>query len=254
MEYLTLHDMPHRHMYHARRMATPDELRTSERTLPALPTVCASPSSCPCECPSPCTPCSFPLFPCFLDDAVSSALPSPTHLRLPFPVQPQSQPPKTDPLRISLPHRPSGPKSDVGVTAMVPADSLEPLASTAVSSSSAPPPGQTTDTLLKYAPEEPSEQRIEPLNTHDMSSFKEIRRENERLDSVVTICNSPCRLTLPPVYFIDKDTHVNNQPLQHHLTRNSPPVQPNEQPSNSVGLPSFQQVTLISLQVHCSKN
>ena len=46
MEYLTLHDMPQRHMYNARRMATPDEIRGSDRTLPALPTVRLSPSPC----------------------------------------------------------------------------------------------------------------------------------------------------------------------------------------------------------------
>ncbi|KAF9732728.1 homeobox domain-containing protein [Paraphaeosphaeria minitans] len=45
MEYLTLHDIPQRHMYSARRMATPDELRGSERTLPALPVFLEPPSN-----------------------------------------------------------------------------------------------------------------------------------------------------------------------------------------------------------------
>ena len=238
--------MPHRHMYHARRMATPDELRTSERTLPALPTVCASTSPFPCENPSPSILCSSPLSSYPPLDGVSTTLSSPTRSR--FPSLPGPQPPKTESLRLPLPYRPSVPKCDTELAAMVPANFLEPSASTAVSSSSAPPPRHRIDTPLLYAPEEPSKQSINAHDAYAMHPFKGTRRENERVDSVITFCNSPRRLTLPPVQFNGKNNNINEKPLQNHLTRNSPPFQPNEQPSNNVGLPSFQQVTLLMPQ------
>lgn len=77
----------------------------------------------------------------------------------------------------------------------------------------------------------------------------ELYHQRLRLDSVTPVYTSSIRSTLSPTMKSCKGTHVNEEPLQNHLTRHSPPVQPNEPQSTPIGLPSFQQVRLPALVV-----
>ncbi|KAF1968914.1 hypothetical protein BU23DRAFT_255444 [Bimuria novae-zelandiae CBS 107.79] len=57
-----------------------------------------------------------------------------------------------------------------------------------------------------------------------------------RVDSVCTLCTSSYRYVEP------MEMRFNDNPLQNHLSRHSPPVQANEEHPSNVGLPSFSQL------------
>ncbi|KAJ4299804.1 homeodomain super [Kalmusia sp. IMI 367209] len=111
-------------------------------------------------------------------------------------------------------------------------------------------------------------------SSHEVSSADDPRPAQRRTGerephSRYSTCTLPCppdpfdrrqvrtRPSSPSLYTLshasgatDTDTNVNEKPLQNHISRHSPPVQPNEQQSSSIGLPSFQQVKRPTLTIH----
>lgn len=245
MEYLTLHDIPQRHMYNARRMATPDELRGPERTLPALPAV-RRPSSTSSTSSSSSSP--RRRMPCLLHDFGKAPImrpvpPAPALRSLHLPSlsthdpPPASASPQTEASSIPLP-LPSW------SSALFPAEFLEPPSHMPRSRSLTAHPLLCTSTVItgESAGEDSSGrygQGKSRLQRYTLPPLDDCRQ-----DSLIPAYTSSLRSTLSLASARDNDEHSNiDEMSQNHLTRHSPPFQPNEQQSGNVGLPSFSQVS-----------
>lgn len=220
MEYLTLHDLPQRHMHSARRMATPDELRGPERTLPALPVVC------------------HPLYSSSPSSSSSStfSITRPPSRLLDFHKPPVMATSSTAPASsgASPPGAPS-PMEGIG-SVEAPAKFLEPL------------PGFSPEFALPHL-FSPSNSTPAVQTAAENRSGSEFDRSNSiKLPPITQDRHRPRLDSLAPVHTqsltadMAQENHSNDDLPQNHLTRHSPPVQPNERQPSNVGLPSFSQV------------
>jgi hypothetical protein len=233
MEYLTLHDLPHRNMYNPRRMATPEELRGSDRTLPALPAVRSFSSSSSCSSPRR-----------------KRALLAGT-CRSPVMATPRSAPTspgRTFSSRASSPRAPSRVANNPFSFSMFqerdsgesPAEFMK------------PPSGLSTEHALPHLFSRANiTSTVDTAAEERSGSVSKLRSDrmmlpppNDSRDKRLDASTSSRRSTLSVATDLSQNNHSNEDAPQNHLARHSPPVQPNEQQPSNVGLPSFSQVKL----------
>lgn len=119
---------------------------------------------------------------------------------------------------------------------MVSADALEPPVETSACLQHLLSPSNFRDTLrdhYRFLISCLRPDMLPPLDPH---------RQSMPLNRDVFASHLSYRSTSSPFSDTHTDIDINEEPLQNHLSRHSPPVQPNEQQPGNVGLPSFSQV------------
>ena len=119
---------------------------------------------------------------------------------------------------------------------MVPADVLEPSVETSASRNPVLLPSNFQDTLRDHY------FSLKLRHYPRMILLLEAHPRDMVLNSDVSASPSSHRSLSSPFSDDYTSIHINERPLQNHLSRHSPPVQPNEHQPSNVGLPSFSQV------------